>query len=240
MGKEGVSPQSPSGGDDARAEGKRRADALRAEYSEKGDAFGWFDALYRAAEGDPSLVPWGHEVARPELVAWVEGLASARRKGRALDIACGLGDNAAILARAGFEVTAFDVAPSAVEWAARRYPDLDIDWQAANLLDPPRAWMGAFDLVNETYTIQAMRPPHREQGIAVLPKLVAPGGTLILVARGRHDDEPESPPPWPLLRSELAPLQAAGLEEIAFEDFLADRQGRKVRHFRAEYRGPLA
>lgn len=235
MGKEGVTR--PAGGDDdPRAEGKRRADALRAEYGERGDPFGWFEALYRAAEGDPSLVPWGHETARPELVEWVEALPPGRRKGRALDIACGLGDNAAALARAGFDVTAFDVAPAAVEWAEKRYPSLGIEWRAANLLEPPQDWFGGFDLVNETYTIQAMRPPHREQGIAVLPKLVAPGGALILVARGRNPGEPENPPPWPLLRAELAPLTQAGLEEVSFENFLADRQGRKVRHFRAEYR----
>lgn len=238
MGEKGVIAGSGGPDDDLRAEGKRRADALRAEYQDRNDPFGWFEALYTAADGDPSLVPWGHEVARPELVDWVEALPPERRKGRALDIACGLGDNAAVLARAGFDVTAFDVAPAAVSWAEKRYSHLGIDWQAANLLDPPEAWLGRFDLVNETYTIQAMRPPYREQGIAILPRFLAPGGTLVVVARGRNPDEPENPPPWPLLREELAPLAREGLEEVSFENFLADRQGRKVRHFRAEYRRP--
>lgn len=241
MGEKGViakraGPASPDA--DPRAEGKRRADALRAEYQERDDPFGWFEALYRAADGDASLVPWGHEVARPELVEWIGRLPAERRKGRALDIACGLGDNAAALARAGFDVIAFDVAPAAIEWAEKRYPTLGIDWRVANLLEPLADWFGRFDLVNETYTIQAMRPPHRERGIAILPRLVAPGGALIVVARGREPDEPENPPPWPLLREELAPLTAAGLEEVSFENFLSDRQGRKVRHFRAEYRRP--
>lgn len=235
MGKEGLGI-GLGGEDDPRAEGKRRADALRTEYQEKGDPFGWFEALYRAADGDATLVPWGHEEARPELVEWVEALPPERRKGRALDIACGLGDNAAILARAGFGVTAFDVAATAIAWARARQPDSGIEWRVANLLDPPREWLGAFDLVNETYTIQAMRPPHREQAIALLPSLLAPGGTLIIVARGRRPDEPENPPPWPLLREELTPLGKAGLEEVRAEDFISERRGQAIRHFRVEYR----
>ncbi len=222
--------------EERRAEGKRRADALRGEYNEAGDTFGWFDACYRAAEGDPVLVPWGHEVVRPELAEWIERLPADRRAGRALDIACGLGDNAAALARAGFDVTAFDIAETAIRWAAGRFRDSGIDWRQANLLEPPQEWRGAFDLVNETYTLQALRPPYREKAIALLGSLVAPGGTLLIIARGRHEDEPEDPPPWPLLRRELDALGDASLSEVSFEDFLVDRKGRAVRHFRAEYR----
>lgn len=235
MGEEGVSKT--SGAHDARREeGKRRADALRAEYLESGDPFGWFDACYRQADGDAALVPWGHEVARPEFAEWVESLSVDRRHGRALDIACGLGDNAALLARAGFEVTAFDIAETAIDWAAKRFPDLNIDWQTADLLAPPNAWRGAFDLVNETYTLQALRPPFREKAIAALGELVAPRGTLLIVARGRHADEPENPPPWPLLREELDVLLQSGLEEVTFDDFFTDRKGSPVRHFRVELR----
>jgi SAM-dependent methyltransferase len=235
VGKESVSDLPED--DEARREaGKHRADTLRAEYQAAGDPFGWFEACYREADGDPALVPWAHRVARPELVDWVEALPQERRRGRALDIACGLGDNAAVLARAGFDVTAFDIAETAIRWAEGRFPDLAIEWRIADLLEPPAEWEGAFDLVNETYTIQAMRPPWRERALAVLPGLVAPGGTLLIIARGRHAHEPENPPPWPLLRAELEPLKRIGLEEVAFEDFHSMRRGRPVRHFRAEYR----
>jgi SAM-dependent methyltransferase len=234
MGEEGLSRSEDE--ESRREEGKRIADALRAEYRALGNPSGWFDACYKAAEGDPFLLPWGHQVARPELVEWVERLPVERRTGRALDIACGLGDNAALLARAGFDVTAFDISETAVEWAASRFPDLAIDWRAADLLEPLEEWGGAFDLVNETYTLQALRPPNRERAIGLLSGFLAPGGTLLIIGRGRHPDEPENPPPWPLLRAELEPLKGPGLEEVAFEDFLADRNGRKVRHFRVEYR----
>jgi len=137
---------------------------------------------------------------------------------------------------AGFQVTAFDISATAIRWAEQRFPDLDIDWCTADLLAPPQEWYGAFDLVNETYTLQALRPPFREQAIAALGTLVAPGGTLLIVARGRHADEPEDPPPWPLLRAELDDLRQFGLEEVSFDDFFTDRKGRPVRHFRVELR----
>jgi len=216
-------------------EGRRRADALRKTYVERGDPMGWFNAIYEQAEGDAALVPWGHEVARPELVEWLEKLPEERRQGRALDIGCGLGDNAACLAQAGFKVTAFDLSEIAIDWAAKRFPGFAIDWRAADLVNPPDDFLGAFDLINETYTLQALRPPIREAAIEALAGFVKPGGTLLIVARGRHDDEPEDPPPWPLLRSELEVLSDAGLTEVAFEDFHTDRKGRPVRHFRIEY-----
>ena len=64
-------------------------------------------------------------------------LPDDQRSGRALDVGCGLGDNAAALARAGFEVTAFDISPTAIDWAKARFSSEDINWLAADLLDPP-------------------------------------------------------------------------------------------------------
>ena len=102
-------------------------------------------------------------------------------------------------------------------------------------MPPPEDFLRAFDLVNETYTLQSLRPPIREAAIQVLADFVKPGGTLLIVGRGRHDDEPETPPPWPLVRSELNCLTEGGLTLVAFDDFHTERKGRPVRHFRIEY-----
>ena len=200
---------------------------------ETGDPMGWFEAIYEQADGEAALVPWGHEVARPEFVEWLEGLPEERREGRALDIGCGLGDNAAHLAQAGFKVTAFDLSQTAIAWAAKRFPDLDIDWRAADLVNPPDDLIGKFDLVNETYTLQALRSPIREAAIRSLAGFVKPGGTLLIVGRGRHEDEAEDPPPWPLVRAELDCLTDTGLTLVQFEDFHTDRKGQPVRHLRS-------
>lgn len=220
---------------DLKEEGRRRADALRSRYEESGDVMGWFEACYEQAGGEAALVPWAHEIARPEFVEWLENLPEKRRRGRALDIGCGLGDNAARLAQAGFEVTAFDLSQTAIGWAAKRFPGLGIAWRVADLVNPPEDFLGAFDLVNETYTLQALRPPIRDAAIQALAGFVKPGGTLLIVGRGRHEDEPENPPPWPLLRSELECLIEAGLTQVGFDDFHTTRKGRPVRHFRIEY-----
>ncbi|MFQ5626714.1 MAG: class I SAM-dependent methyltransferase [Methyloligellaceae bacterium] len=221
--------------DDLKEEGRRRADALRNSYVESGDPMGWFEACYGQAEGEAALIPWGHEVARPEFVEWLKRLPEARRQGRALDVGCGLGDNAARLAQTGFEVTAFDLSSTATKWAEQRFPGLGIDWRVADLANPPEEFHGAFDLVNETYTLPALRPPYREAAIQALGSFVKPGGTLLIVGRGRHEDEMEDPPPWPLLRRELDCLVASGLTVVKFEDFHTERKGRPVRHFRIEY-----
>lgn len=224
--------------DALKEEGRRRADELRSRYADAGKPMDWFDACYREAEGVAAMVPWAHEVARPEFVEWLESLPRDRRHGRALDIGCGLGDNAVRLAQAGFDVTAFDISETAVEWARERYPDTDIEWRVADLANPPEDFENAFDLVNETYTLQALRPPYRAMAIGSLARFVRPGGTLLIVGRGRHEDEPENPPPWPLVPSELDCLRDAGLEQVRFDDFHTDRKGRPVRHFRIEYRRP--
>lgn len=58
-------------------------------------------------------------------------------RGRALDVACGLGANAIAMAKAGFEVTAIDIAPTALDCArteAVRH-GVAVDWQCADLAD---------------------------------------------------------------------------------------------------------
>ncbi len=221
--------------EDLKEEGRRRADALRSRYEESGNIMGWFEACYEQADGEAALIPWGHEIARPEFVEWLEVLPEDRRRGRALDIGCGLGDNAVRLAHAGFKVTAFDLSETAIRWAAKRFPDLQIDWHVADLVNPPEDFYDVFDLVNETYTLQALRPPFREAAIKSLARFVKRGGTLLIVGRGRHAEEPENPPPWPLVRSELDCLLEAGLKLVGFDDFHTERKGRPVRHFRIEY-----
>ncbi len=236
MGTKSMTPGTNDDQDDLKEEGRRRADALRSKFEESGNIMDWFEACYEQAEGEAALIPWGHEIARPEFVEWLENLPAAQRKGRALDVGCGLGDNAVRLAHAGFSVTAFDLSQTAIRWAKERFPDLNIKWRVADLIDPPEDFIGAFDLVNETYTLQALRSPFREAAIDSLARFVKSGGTLLIVGRGRHEDEPENPPPWPLLRSELDCMAQSGLTLVGFDDFHTDRKGRAVRHFRFEYK----
>ncbi len=51
---------------------------------------------------------------------------------------------------------AFDVSPTAVAEAAQRFAGSPVKYQVADLLAPPPEWTGAFDLVVEIYTVQAL------------------------------------------------------------------------------------
>ena len=67
-----------------------------------------------------------------------------------------------------------------------------------------------------------------------LARTVAKGGTLLVVARGRNEDEPEGAMPWPLTRAELEAIAEEGLTLTHFEDFV-DLESPPVRRFRATF-----
>ena len=171
----------------------------------------FFDALYAGADGDESAIPWQRAMSRGLIGAWLQNLDPDRHR-RALVVAAGLGDDAAALARLGLDVVAFDLSPTAVEWAGRRHRDAAVDWQVADLFHPPPEWKAAFDLVVEVFTIQSIPPVRQAEAATTTRSFLAPGGTLIGVAIV-HDGtmEPEGPP-WPLHPYTIDVL-ADGLDE---------------------------
>jgi SAM-dependent methyltransferase len=218
---------------------RARARELAQQALARDDPTGWFEPLYADAKGDPTAIQWADLQPNPHLFAWLAdtGVAGAGR--RALVVGCGLGDDAEELARRGFAVVAFDVAPTAVAWCRRRFPDSAVDYRVADLLDPPAAWDHAFDLVVEIYTLQVLPPDARARAITTIARFVADGGGVLVVARGRATEDPPGPMPWPLTRRELAGLAATGLTESRFEDFFDDEQP-PVRRFRAFFTRPTA
>lgn len=222
-------------GADAARESMR---ALARPFIERGEPTGWFEPLYAAAAGDPAGVPWADMGPTPGVVEWCarEGLRGEGR--RALVVGCGLGDDAAYLAGLGFDVTGFDIAPSAIAWCRKRYTGRPIHFEPADLFAPPRGWLSAFDFVVEVNTIQALPPAVRVDAVPRLGHFLAPGGRLLLVARGRDAADPPGELPWPLTRDDLRPLVATGLVEERFEDYL-DAEDPPVRRFRASYRRPV-
>jgi SAM-dependent methyltransferase len=186
--------------DDAR----RRARALAYEYVSRGDAVGWFEPLYRQAAGDPRAIQWADLRPNPHLMEWAGRVGLKGDGSRALVVGCGLGDDAEALSVLGFRVVAFDVAPTAVEWSRRRFPNSAVEYVVADLLTPAAGWQGAFDFVLEAYTLQVLPPNERAVAVGRIAELVAPGGTLLVLARGREPDDDPGHMPWPLVRSDLA------------------------------------
>lgn len=215
-------------------ERRARARELAAAYAETGDRTGWFDALYKEAAGDNEKVPWADLEPNRFFQTWAE---RTRLKGggqRALVVGCGLGDDARYLFDLGFDVTAFDISPTAIEWAKRLHADTPIKFEVADLFEPLRGWPGAFEFVLEVYTIQPLPLEIRPRVIDAVAAFVAAGGRLVVVARGREDDEEPDQLPWPLSRKDLGRFVENGLTQIDFEEMYDPEDEEK--RFVIEYR----
>ena len=111
--------------------------------------------------------------------------ASDLPPGHALDAGCGWGADALWLASRGWQVTAVDVSPAAIDQARQTAEATDSDaaarvtWTPADLT----TWEPAdrFDLVTSHY-VHVPGPP--EALFARLASWVAPGGTLLVVGHG--------------------------------------------------------
>jgi 2-polyprenyl-3-methyl-5-hydroxy-6-metoxy-1,4-benzoquinol methylase len=195
-----------------------------------------FDAIYRSAGRDAAKVPWAESRPKPLLSAWLEEGAIEGAGRRAIVVGAGLGDDAEALAARGFAVTAFDIAPTAIAWARERFPDSPVRYLEADLFALPDTWQGAFDLVVEIYTLQSLPAAIRPEGMDRVAALVAPGGDLLVICRGRDPEAaPASEPPYPLTRAELRRFVSAGLEEREALEQL-DSEAPPVRRFRLRYR----
>lgn len=210
-----------------------RTKEIAAEFAERGDVLGWFDALYRESAGNPDAIPWADLLPNKYLTQWVDarGLDGGGRS--ALVVGCGLGDDAKYLADLGFKVTAFDISPTAIEWAKRLHADTDITFEVRDLLQPNPEWQGRFDFVLEVYTIQPLPLAIREHVIDAIAAFVAPKGELLIVTRGREDDQEPDELPWPLSRRDLRRFGEHGLKEDSFVEMEGeeDEPGRFVVHY---------
>ena len=169
----------------------------------------WFERLYAAAQAGEAALPWDRGGPNPFLEQWVRGRSLAGAGRRALVVGTALGDDAELLAARGFAVTAFDVSPTAIEGARRRFPDSEVDYRVADLLDLPEEFRGAFDLVAEAITVQSLPLPLRDEAIDAIASTVAPGGTLVVVSGIHAGEGPRDGPPWPLTREELDGFERA-------------------------------
>lgn len=218
-------------------EARERAREIARDALAHGDALGWFEKLYAEARGDESRIPWADLEGHPLLVEWLARERVDGRGKRALVVGCGLGEDAELLARAGFDTTGFDVSPTAIDWCRVRFPSSRVRYELGDLFAAPRAWRHAFDFVFEGYTLQALPLERRATGFAAIASFLAPRAELLVITRAREPHEDAGQLPWPLTRSEMRAFGAAGLREVSFDDLPdsgpSDKPGR---HFRARYR----
>lgn len=146
---------------------------------------------------------------------------------RMLEIGCGTGTNAIFLAQQGFDVTAVDVSPLAIEQAQAKAQaaDVPVDFRVVDLLQT-----GAVDelMVDGPYMFifdrgvyHCLRRENLDGFLANMERLAAPGATYVLLAGNANDRkrEEEGPPQVHAheLAEELLPLfELVELRECRF------------------------
>jgi SAM-dependent methyltransferase len=146
---------------------------------------GWWDGFYT----DRSR-PVPFFVAKPDenLVTYIDrGLI---RPGRVLDLGCGPGRNALYLASLGFDVTAVDLSPVAITWAEDRARETGAtvrfrcaDAFATAETDP----VASYDLIYDSGCFHHLPPHRRISYLALVDRVLAPGGHLALACFDRGD-----------------------------------------------------
>ncbi|WP_328994325.1 class I SAM-dependent methyltransferase [Kribbella sp. NBC_01245] len=195
---------------------ERDANRLAAAAREANDPTGWFDRLYVAAGQGEAVVPWDRGGPNPALVEWIEKVRPTGE--RALVVGTGPGWDAEFVGSLGFETTAFDISPAAIEAVRAAHPDSPVHYQVADLLNPPAEWRQSFDFIVEIYTVQSLPEDLQPAATANVSAQLAPGGSLLVIASAR--DEPVQPvdgPPWPLSRASVEAFATDGVRQVELE-----------------------
>ena len=191
---------------------RKKLENLVTEHQQKNDFTGWFEDIYTDALGNPEQVPWAKMQPHPCLENWVK-IANITKK-KALVIGCGLGDDSEILAQYKANVTAFDIAPSSIEWCQKRFNNSSVNYLVADLLNLDNSWKNSFEIIFESRTIQALPITIRKEVIEAIATLLKPGGTLLIVTRLRDTEYTIDGPPWPGSEAELSQFSEYGYQEI--------------------------
>lgn len=124
--------------------------------------------------------------AKPNEVVLAE--IAGETPGRALDVGCGVGNDAIWLASHGWKVTAVDISQAALDRAAIAADNakVTVDWACADISTTPPA-AGEYDLVSVQYP--ALRHDPHDEVIRSLLDAVTRGGTILFVGHGPESHE---------------------------------------------------
>ncbi|MEU5150043.1 class I SAM-dependent methyltransferase [Streptomyces yangpuensis] len=143
-----------------------------------GDGKGFWDRFYADRSRQ---VPFFVSKPDENLAAYLDqGLIAP---GRVLDLGCGPGRNAVYLATRGFEVDAVDLSPVAVAWGEERAHEAGVDVRFLRgdaFALPATEFSGPYDLVVDSGCFHHLPPHRRVSYLALLDRVLAPGGHLAL------------------------------------------------------------
>ncbi|MFM2166217.1 MAG: hypothetical protein RIS79_588 [Verrucomicrobiota bacterium] len=172
-----------------------------------------------------NFTPWDKGEPSPPLVAFFE---CHELTGRVLVPGCGVGHDVAFLVSRGLDAVGLDIAPTAIERAKARYPELAERFVLGDLFE----LKGEFDAVVEHTCLCALPPAWRERYREAVAGLLKPGGRLIGVFFINPEMDPgETGPPFGIAEVELKALMAARFQLIEChvpEKAYPGREGREM------------
>lgn len=135
-----------------------------------------FFATYDWAKNWEDL-PWSHE----EPTLFLGEICRRREPGAALDIGCGAGTDSVFLATQGWDVTALDFMPKALEYTQQRAAEKGVSVTPVEAdiaeWEPPRQ----YDIVLDHGLLHNMDPVRYDAYRECVLKALAPGGEFVLL-----------------------------------------------------------
>ncbi len=124
--------------------------------------------------------PWDLGHPQPEVVRLLEAHLF---HGRVLDVGCGTGENAILVAMSGHPTTAIDFVPAAVEQAKAEADErhVDVDWRIGNALQLTEHVDGVFDTVLDSGVFHVFGDDDRRRYVEQLTQVTAPAGLLHVI-----------------------------------------------------------
>ncbi|MFN6500984.1 MAG: methyltransferase domain-containing protein [Nostoc sp. DedQUE01] len=129
----------------------------------------------------------------------------APKPGRMAVLGCGSGQDAMLFSTAGFDVTGFDFADSAIARASTiaKARELNVQFLQRNIFELEAEFLHTFDYVLEHTCFCAIDPTLRSQYVQVVKNLLRPNGQLIAIfyTHSRLDGPPFGVKPQAILDS---------------------------------------
>jgi len=153
--------------------------------------------LPHGLEGNRLLATWDADYRGPRPPAWDIGrpadeLQKAVNKGsvakcRVVDLCCGSGTDAIFLAAHGFDVTAIDVAPTALAQAKQKAitAGVSVRWVLADVLNPPN--LEPFDFLYDRGCYHVVRDQNLAAYLETVRRISHPGSEFLLLSARRDE-----------------------------------------------------
>lgn len=142
--------------------------------------------------------------------------AGLRDGAKIVEPGCGRAHTAAMLARSGFDVTAFDVSEDAIAAAQSLYADIPrLRLLVANLFDPLPEWNDSFDAVYDRAVLCALPQEVRSKYVATCVRILKPGGLFMSLPFARLHIGDSEGPPFAIPENQFSELLTPGFVKIS-------------------------